>query len=453
MPSAPPVLSPPSPASPASPASVLPVRFGASPGPSGPPPFPYGPYGRSGRGAAAVLPMVLAVLLLALLPAPAAAAGEDPGWTVRPAGGGSAGRETRPYVYLEGVPDSVLQDRISVINPARTPLTVRLRGDGRAGPWLRFGARTVTVPARTRADVPFALALPGNATPGDLAGAIVATAGGGTEGRVQVRVRVGGPTLAALTVEDVEVSGGIVRYALVNRGNTPLRPRLAVRADGVFGVLLDRPERPLPLELAPGRRVELTEPWPDAPALDSVTVRLRVTAAGGARGEGTASAAYVPVAPVAGGGLLLLGALAVLGTVARRRRHSRGGQRAPDPVPAAPALAAPAAAPRAAPAPAPPSAAPLRAAPAPATVPPAAPPLAAPPTVPPAAPTLAAPAAVPPAAPTLAAPAAPASAPSVTPPPAAPATPPPSSPAPVGAPTAGRPPGVLGPLARTGAES
>ncbi|MYT39720.1 hypothetical protein GTY66_27355 [Streptomyces sp. SID8356] len=295
--------------------------------------------------------MVLAVLLLALFPAPAAAAGKDPGWTVRPAGGGSAGRDARPYVYLEGVPDSVLQDRISVTNPARTPLTVRLRGDGRAGPWLRFGARTVTVPARTRADVPFALALPGNATPGDLAGAIVATAGGGTEGRVPVRVRVGGPALAALTVEDVEVSGGTVRYALVNRGNTPLRPRLAVRADGVFGVLLDRPERPLPLELAPGRRVELTEPWPDAPALDSVTVRLRVTAEGGARGEGAASAAYVPVAPVAGGGLLL-GALAVLGTVAHRRRHSRGGQRAPDPAPAAPPLAAPAAAPPAAPTPA-----------------------------------------------------------------------------------------------------
>ncbi len=132
----------------------------------------------------------------------------------------------------------------------------------------------------------FALALPDNATPGDLAGEIVATAGGGTERRVPVRVRVGGPTLAALTVEDVEVSGGTVRYALVNRGNTPLRPRLAVRADGLFGVVLDRPERPLPLELTPGHRVELTEPWPDAPALDSVTVRLRVTAEGGARGEG-----------------------------------------------------------------------------------------------------------------------------------------------------------------------
>ncbi|MFD5986924.1 hypothetical protein [Streptomyces cyaneofuscatus] len=267
---------------------------------------------------------LLAALVLVLLVAPPAAADEGPGWTARPAGGGSGGRDARPYVYLEGVPATVLQDRLSVTNPARAPLTVRLRGDGPAGPWLRFAADTVTVPARTRADVPFALALPGNATPGDLAGEIVASADGGEERRVPVRVRVGGPTLAALTVEDVEVSGRTIRYALVNRGNTPLRPRLAVRADGVFGTLLDRPARPLGVELAPGRRVERTEPWPDAPALDSVTVRLRVAAEGGARDEAAASAAYVPVAPVAGGGLLVLGVLAVLGTGVYRRRDRPG---------------------------------------------------------------------------------------------------------------------------------
>ncbi|MFJ9639873.1 hypothetical protein [Streptomyces sp. NPDC101178] len=266
---------------------------------------------------------LLAALVLVLLAAPPAAAGDGSGWTVRPAGGGSGGR---PYAYLEGTPEAVLQDRISVTNPARAPLTVRLRGDGRAGPWLRFAAKTVTVPARTRADVPFTLAVPVNATPGDLTGEIVA-AGGGEEKRVPVRVRVGGPTLAALTVENVEVAGRTVRYALVNRGNVPLRPRLAVRADGVFGELLDRPARPLGLELAPGRRVELTEPWSDPPQLDSVTVRLRVAAEGGARDEAVASAAYVPVAPVAGGGLLVLGALAVLGTGAYRRRPTRGGPR------------------------------------------------------------------------------------------------------------------------------
>ncbi|MGW4630906.1 hypothetical protein ACWEMU_33265, partial [Streptomyces rubiginosohelvolus] len=155
--------------------------------------------------------------------------------------------------------------------------------------------------------------------------------GGGEEIRVPVRVRTVGPTLAALGVEDVRVSGGTIRYALVNRGNAMLRPRLAVRAEGVFGTLLDRPERPLPLELAPGRRVERTEPWPDAPALDAVTVRLRVTASGGARDEAEASATYLPVAPAVGGGLLVLGGLAALASGAYRRR--RTGRAAPQPPP------------------------------------------------------------------------------------------------------------------------
>lgn len=245
------------------------------------------------RRALLVLTTALAALLCALAPLPAAAdsqadtdpadtaraAGDGPAdWTARPAGGG-ADRDARPYVYLEGTPGTALQDRLAVTNSGRAPLTVRLRGDGRAGAWIGFAADTVTVPARTRAEVPLALTVPPDAVPGDASGEVVAD-DGDEEIRVPVRVRIGGPTLAALTVEDVEISGGTIRYALVNRGNAMLEPRLAVRADGMFGTLLDRPERPLPLELAPGRRVERTEPWPDAPALDAVTVRLRVTAPG-----------------------------------------------------------------------------------------------------------------------------------------------------------------------------
>ncbi|MFJ6516005.1 hypothetical protein ACIQMO_30695 [Streptomyces sp. NPDC091406] len=294
------------------------------------------------RRALLVLTAALAALLCGLTPraaagtAPAAAgtapAAADDGpadWTARPAGGG-ADRDARPYIYLEGTPGTVLQDRLAVTNTARSPLTVRLRGDGRAGGWIRFAEDTVTVPARTRAEVPLALTVPPDAVPGDASGEAVAGVGG-EEVRVPVRVRIGGPTLAALTVEDVEVSGGTIRYALVNRGNAMLRPRLAVRADGVFGTLLDRPERPLPLELAPGRRVERTEPWPDAPALDAVTVRLRVTATGGARDEAEASATYIPVLPAVGGGLLVLGGLAALASGAYRRR--RTGRAAPQPPP------------------------------------------------------------------------------------------------------------------------
>lgn len=280
------------------------------------------PTPRPGR-ALRVLTAALAALLCGLTPLPAAADDGPADWTARPAGG-RTDRDARPYVYLEGTPGTVLQDRLAVTNPGRYPLTVRLRGDGRAGGWIRFAEDAVTVPARTRAEVPLALTVPSDAVPGDASGEAVAV-GGGEEIRVPVRVRIGGPTLAALTVEDVEISGGTIRYALVNRGNALLRPRLAVRADGVFGTLLDRPERPLPLELAPGRRVERTEAWPDAPALDAVTVRLRVTASGGARDEAEASATYIPVAPAVGGGLLVLGGLAALASGAYRRRRTGHG--------------------------------------------------------------------------------------------------------------------------------
>ena len=139
------------------------------------------------------------------------------------------------------------------------------------------------VPPHTRADVPFAVTVPASAQPGDHPAALVAAAGGREVG-VRLQLRVAGLTLSALTVESVRIdkAHGLIRYALVNRGNTALTPRLALRADGVFGRALDRPARTLPVELLPGQRVELSEPWAHPPALDRVTVRLDVTADGGA---------------------------------------------------------------------------------------------------------------------------------------------------------------------------
>ncbi|MFD8743586.1 hypothetical protein [Streptomyces sp. NPDC059616] len=287
--------------------------------------------------------LALAVLLCALAMTPAAAGAVErtpphagaASWTAQPAVSGS-GTGGRPYIYLEGPPGTVLQDRISVTNPGRSPVTVRLsgadgydaksggsggRGATGAGRWLRTVAAEVTVPARTRADVPFTVTVPAGATPGDRPAAIVVRGGDRTVG-VPVRLRVGGPTLAALTVEDVTVSGRVIHYTLVNRGNAVLAPRLAVRADGVFGTLLRRGARTLPVELRPGQRLRLTEPWRDVPALDSATVRLRVTAEGGAHGEATARAVFVPWAPLTAGALLFL-AGAGAGTYAYRRRRAR----------------------------------------------------------------------------------------------------------------------------------
>ncbi|MEW2466314.1 hypothetical protein AB0919_15010 [Streptomyces sp. NPDC046994] len=286
------------------------------------------------------LALCLSLAALGLLGAAPAAPAED-GWSVAPATDGVGGRS---YLYAEGEPGTVLQDAVSVVNPGSGSLTVRLSGaddtaDGGSsarsrpagsGAWIGFARTTggrraaahtvsVTVPGRTRAIVPFSVTVPSGAALGDHPAVIVARAGTRSSA-VRVRVRVTGPALSALTVEHVRVRAGRVTYELVNRGTTVLAPRLAVRADGVLGRVLDRAPRTLPLELPPGRRVRLTEPWPHQPALDAVDVTLTVTAAGGAHGSASAPARFVPWGTVAASTAGLLAAVGA-GAVVRRHRY------------------------------------------------------------------------------------------------------------------------------------
>ncbi|MEU3747838.1 MULTISPECIES: hypothetical protein [Streptomyces] len=252
----------------------------------------------------------------ALLGAVAAAPPAAQAWTAAPAAG-------RPYAYLEGPAGSVLQDSLSVTNPGARPLTVRLTGEGAP---VAFAARTVTVPARTRADVPFAVTVTADTPPGDHRGTVRATAAG-RELSVELLLRVSGPRLVALTVEDVRVdeTTGALRYTLVNRGTTVLAPTLAVRAEGLLGTVLDRPERALPFTLRPGERATRTEPWPDPPALDSVTVRLTARAPGAPPATARAEAAFAEFPALAGAAGLLLAAAG--GGAWAVRRRGRAGSR------------------------------------------------------------------------------------------------------------------------------
>ncbi|MBC7269279.1 MAG: hypothetical protein H5T76_11225 [Streptomyces sp.] len=252
---------------------------------------------------------LLPVLLL-LGPAPAAAAA-DPRWTFAPSGDG------RPACYAEGPPGAVLRDTVTLTNPATRPVTVRLRATGAAR--VTLAETGVRVPARTRAEIPFTVAVPADTAPGAHRATVTARDDNGGTRSVPVRLRVTGPALAALTVERVRVRADRITYELVNRGTTTLVPRLAVRADGVLGPLLDRPPRTLAVELPPGRRLKLSEPWPGRPALDAVDVRLTVTAAGGARDTGRVSARFVPWREGAGAA----GALAAIGAGVVVRRHRR----------------------------------------------------------------------------------------------------------------------------------
>ncbi|MFD9372734.1 hypothetical protein ACFWA6_34250 [Streptomyces sp. NPDC060020] len=298
--------------------------------------------------------LLLAAALYAA-PAPPAygSAADEPGWTAEPAAGQAVPRagdhppSARPYFYMAGTAGTVLEDRLALANTTDQEHTVTLRGadayntaDGAfavrpaagstgAGAWISFGAgTTVKIPPHTRAVVPFTVTVPPSSPPGDHPAAVVATEAGREVG-VRVHLRVGGPALAALTVEDVAVRGrggaAVVAYTLVNRGNVALAPELSLRAEGRFGEVPGRGSRALPVELLPGQRVELTEPWPGAPVLDQVRVTVTVTAPGGARAEGSASAWFLPwrAAGWTGLGLLALGGTTLAALFLVRGRRTR----------------------------------------------------------------------------------------------------------------------------------
>ncbi|MEV8545477.1 hypothetical protein [Streptomyces sp. NPDC051572] len=259
---------------------------------------------------------VLCLSLLALLTAAptATAAG---GWTVAPAGGG------RPTFYAEGEPGTTLQDTVSVTNPTGRPITVRLQATGVP---ITFADTGVGVPARTRADIPFTVNVPATAAPGDHTATITARDTKGREATVRLQLHIAGPALSALTIEHVAVHATGITYELVNRGTTPLTPKLAVHATGLFGTVLNRTSRTLPVQLPPGQRLKLTEPWPDHPTLDAVDLRLTVTATGGAHDTADVSTRFVPWEAVAGtGGALTAGAALLLVRLRRRRRRTDEG--------------------------------------------------------------------------------------------------------------------------------
>ncbi|MFJ8233145.1 hypothetical protein ACIQ9E_24855 [Streptomyces sp. NPDC094448] len=261
----------------------------------------------------------LAVLLPGLLGPPAQAA---PGWTLAPAPGAG-----RPYVYAEGAPGAVLEDRLTLANPGAAPLTVRLG----TGAWVALAATTVTVPPRTRADIPLTVTVPPGTPPGERTTAVTATATGpaGRTAAVRLHLRITGPAVAALSVEDVSTEGPTVRYTLVNRGNTVLRPRVELSADGLLGTAHRRTARTTPAELLPGHRATRTETWGGRPFLDAVSVRVTAVDLNediGIRAEATASTTTFVSRPATAAALT--GTVVLLFAGIRRLRRSRTRPRA-----------------------------------------------------------------------------------------------------------------------------
>ncbi|MGV9885368.1 COG1470 family protein [Streptomyces sp. NPDC003006] len=307
--------------------------------------------------------LTLALGLLTTGPPPSAYAADNGRWSVFPADRKAAKDGShRAYFRMKADPGRTVHDKVTISNLAKEPVTFLLyaadayntpRDGGFAvrepaekqrsiGVWTRLERTEVTVRAGGKATVPFTVAVPRTASPGDHPGAVIALdkrvarakgTGVGIRQAVGARVylHVNGERAPGLSVRDVRFDYDVpllpglgkaatVTYTLVNSGNVLLEPRVDLKARGLFGrTSFDSAGKKLPAELMPGQRVRVTQKWAAPPPLDWGSVELTASDKAGELVE-SGSAAYRTV----NWGVLLTLALVVLflvvGVVVRRRR-------------------------------------------------------------------------------------------------------------------------------------
>ncbi|GAA0811242.1 WxL protein peptidoglycan domain-containing protein [Spirilliplanes yamanashiensis] len=313
-----------------------------------------------------------AAALVLLVPAPVAAAPAPAtggaAWSVQPSS--RTGPGNRPFFAYDLAPGGTVTDYVGVTNLGSAPLTLNVYGSDAfttpaggydllpadrppvdVGSWLRLARTTVTVPPRSRADIPFTLTAPANASPGDHAGGIVASvtstaadaSGHSTrlEQRVGARIylRVNGALNPGLRVDGLRAAFApgwtpfagrlTLTYTARNTGNVRLGAGQTARVEGLFGLPAgERALEPLP-ELLPGAAVERTVVLEDVPAL--VRLSAAVSLAGHTRSTaGTWALSWWYALP-----LLLVAGAVVLLVRRRRRRATPPGTAAPARQPAA----------------------------------------------------------------------------------------------------------------------
>ena len=185
--------------------------------------------------------------------------------------------DTRPHFAYTAVPGADIVDYVAVSNYSSAPLSLRIyAGDAftnqdggfdltasnakprDVGTWVTIANPSVTIAARTRAILPFRLAVPANASPGDHVGGIVASltiTNRGTSGdqvtvehRLAERIylRVPGALRPSLAVSEVHTSfagplnpfgrgEASTSYRITNTGNVRLGAKVAAQFHGLLG--------------------------------------------------------------------------------------------------------------------------------------------------------------------------------------------------------------------------
>ncbi len=245
---------------------------------------------------------VLALLAAFAVAVPAAGharAGDgDAAWTVRTASN-SYGDARSSYSYSVN-PGGRVEDAMAVANRGTTPLELAVyAADGfttdkgrldlltkdkkstAVGVWVHADRNSVVIKPGQTVQIPFEVAVPGNATPGDYVGGLLTSLtqsedaeGISVDRRLGIRVtlRVGGALKPGLAIEGLhaDYSGSLnpfgtgdatVSYTIHNTGNVMLSAKQAVSVSGPFGWLrAGAGDIAAPPQLLPGERWKVKVP-------------------------------------------------------------------------------------------------------------------------------------------------------------------------------------------------
>ena len=262
-------------------------------------------------------------IVLSATTAPAADAADNGQWSVFPVQ--PQGRQDRVAYFLDVSAGQTYRDGVTIKNRLTRPMFLEMRAadafnsnaggfaprekgkpNTGVGAWIKMPVTSVTIPAKSQKTVYFTMTVPRNASPGDHVGAIMALdptirgsqAGGtviGTTYEVGARVyaRVQGTLNTQMSVENVQLDikqkatipflqrgTGVIRYTVVNTGNTRINATEQISVTGLFGRSLSEfPARGVP-EILPGGSFVVEAPWDGVPALDLVHVRVDLQAPG-----------------------------------------------------------------------------------------------------------------------------------------------------------------------------
>jgi hypothetical protein len=260
----------------------------------------------------------------------------EAGWAVQPAGPDGPGLRSAFTYNVQ--PGQTLRDSVSISNLSDEEITFAISSkdafntaaDGAfalqdddeeavdVGSWVTIEVDEYTVPSGRRVDIPFELAVPDDAAPGDHAGGILAanvdvvdeverdgvTLAVRQRVAARIYVRVAGPLEPALRIRNLQVSTsrplipwaqgrGTVTYTVENVGNTRIESATESQITGLFGRTVATPDSQDLPELLPGGSVEITEHWKGIPPVERLNADVEVVSLDGELSETASSSVFV----------------------------------------------------------------------------------------------------------------------------------------------------------------